>query len=47
MEVDPKYVDKMKQDIIEEREKIKNRKEAKMIKMREKKEKLIQERLKR
>ena len=41
------YVEKMKQDIIEEREKIKSRKEAKMLKMREKKEKLIQERLKR
>lgn len=47
LEVDPTYVEKMKQDIIEEREKIKSRKEAKMLKLKDKKEKLIQERLKR
>ena len=37
----------MKQDIVEERDKIKSRKEAKILKLKEKKDKLIQERLKR
>jgi hypothetical protein len=37
----------MKQDILAERERIKNRKEAKLLKMNEKKERLIEERLKR
>ena len=42
LKIDPAYVARMKQDIIDEREKIKSRKEAKMLKIKEKKEKLIQ-----
>lgn len=47
LEIDPRYVDRMKEDILTERENIKNRKQAKMLKVKEKKEKLIQERLQR
>ena len=42
LKIDPTYVARMKQDIIDEREKIKNRKEAKMLKVKEKKERLIE-----
>jgi hypothetical protein len=36
VEVDPAYVENMKKDIIEERERIKHRKDAKMLKIRQK-----------
>lgn len=36
IEIDPAFVENMKKDIIEERERIKHRKEAKMNKIKEK-----------
>lgn len=43
IEIDPSYVENMRKDIIDERERIKNRKEVKINKYKEKKIQIQQE----